>query len=136
MTNFYEFKPHLNRCHILHFNDNKYRFQSRRDKHKFDQGSIFVYSPIARMIVSGRRDEQERENQQSTKIAVETRRTGKGVQGNNVLYDDGQPAADEYLGSKLPELDTGLNSHSDGVSEEPPVVYGNSAKAMYLRSTE
>lgn len=24
-TNFYEFKPHLERCHLLHFNDNKYR---------------------------------------------------------------------------------------------------------------
>lgn len=61
MMNHYAFKPVLNRCHMLHFNDNKYRFQLIRDhgtkkRVKFafthDNGDITAYNPIARMFSS------------------------------------------------------------------------------------
>ena len=28
------------RCHLMHFNDNKYRFQSKRTKHTYDKGDV------------------------------------------------------------------------------------------------
>ncbi len=40
MINGFEYKPLLNKCHILHFNDNKYRFESSKGKHESDRGDV------------------------------------------------------------------------------------------------
>ena len=50
MMNNMEYKPYPQRCHLLHLNDNKYRFQSRRNKHAYDRGSITAPSPVADML--------------------------------------------------------------------------------------
>lgn len=50
MFNHLQYKPMLDQCHLLHLNDNKYRFQSRRQKHMHDKGSINSYSPIAELF--------------------------------------------------------------------------------------
>lgn len=64
MTNNLAYKPVLYRCHLLHFNDNKYRFQlirahGKRGKHKelldmlvfeHDHGNIQDYNPIAVLL--------------------------------------------------------------------------------------
>lgn len=46
MQNNYEYRPNLKKCHLLHFNDNKYRFQSRRMKHQYDRGDVTAVNPI------------------------------------------------------------------------------------------
>lgn len=46
MQNGYSYKPSLDKCHIFHLNSNKYRFQSRRDKHVNDLGDIQKISPL------------------------------------------------------------------------------------------
>ena len=40
MHNGFLYKPDLNKCYLMHLNTNKYRFQSRRDKHIHDKGNI------------------------------------------------------------------------------------------------
>ena len=50
MINGFEYKPVLNKCHLMHYNDNKYKFQARREKHVNDKGSIFEPSPIVPMM--------------------------------------------------------------------------------------
>lgn len=50
MINGFEYKPMLKRCHILHFNDNKYRFQSSRSKRAHDFGSIDEYCPLVSLF--------------------------------------------------------------------------------------
>ncbi len=47
MINGFEYKPLLKRCHLMHFNDNKYKFQVRREKHANDHGDITEINPIA-----------------------------------------------------------------------------------------
>ena len=47
MINGFEYKPNLEKCHLLHLNDNKYRFQSKRDKHVHDKGDVAKHSPLA-----------------------------------------------------------------------------------------
>jgi len=51
MQNFFEYKPMLRKCHLVHLNDNKYRFQSKRTKHAFDKGDVTHVSPMAKMLV-------------------------------------------------------------------------------------
>lgn len=46
MINGFAYAPKLHRCHLLHFNDNKYRFQSKREKHKNDRGNVMDSCPI------------------------------------------------------------------------------------------
>lgn len=55
MQNFYEYKPMLKKCHLMHFNDNKYRFQSRRTKHVYDKGDVTVPSPLAKLLAGEKR---------------------------------------------------------------------------------
>lgn len=50
MQNFFEYKPALKRCHLIHLNDNKYRFQSKRTKHVYDKGDVTQLSPITKML--------------------------------------------------------------------------------------
>jgi hypothetical protein len=52
MQNGYEYKPAMKRCHLMHFNDNKYRFQSNRSKpkHLYDRGNVSVVSPLAKLF--------------------------------------------------------------------------------------
>jgi hypothetical protein len=50
MNNGYAFKPVLDKCHLLHFNDNKYRFQSNRDKGNADKGDVTQFSPPVAML--------------------------------------------------------------------------------------
>jgi len=50
MINGFEYKPVLNKCHLMHYNDNKYKFQARREKHVNDKGSTFEPSPIVAMM--------------------------------------------------------------------------------------
>jgi hypothetical protein len=40
MMNGYEYKPMPKKCHLMHLNNNKYRFESRRAKHVHDKGNI------------------------------------------------------------------------------------------------
>eukprot|EP00601_Ochromonadales_sp_CCMP2298_P002646 CAMPEP_0173181470 /NCGR_PEP_ID=MMETSP1141-20130122/7298_1 /TAXON_ID=483371 /ORGANISM="non described non described, Strain CCMP2298" /LENGTH=273 /DNA_ID=CAMNT_0014104453 /DNA_START=172 /DNA_END=993 /DNA_ORIENTATION=+ len=40
MQNGMDYKPHPNRCHLMHLNDNKYRFQSNRQKYIYDRGNV------------------------------------------------------------------------------------------------
>lgn len=60
MINHLSFKPVLNKCHLIHLNDNKYRFQLIRTHSKkgkkhamenfifeHDNGNITAYNPIA-----------------------------------------------------------------------------------------
>jgi hypothetical protein len=47
MQNNFNYQPLLNKCHLLHFNDNKYRFQSRRMKHQYDKGDVTAVNPMA-----------------------------------------------------------------------------------------
>ena len=51
MQNGFAFRPFTDKCHLLHFNDNKYRFQSRREKHLYDLGSVQEPCPIHKMYV-------------------------------------------------------------------------------------
>ena len=46
MINGFEFKPVLSKCHLMHFNDNKYRFQSNREKHVNDKGDVTIVNPV------------------------------------------------------------------------------------------
>lgn len=50
MQNHFEYKPMLKRCHLMHFNDNKYRFQSKRTKHVYDKGDVTQPSPLAKLL--------------------------------------------------------------------------------------
>jgi hypothetical protein len=34
----------------MHFNDNKYRFQSKRTKHQYDKGYVTIPSPLMNLI--------------------------------------------------------------------------------------
>ena len=54
MQNNYEYRPVLRKCHLMHFNDNKYRFQSRRTKHQYDRGDITAINPIAVLLATDR----------------------------------------------------------------------------------
>lgn len=47
MMNGHTYTPHLNKCHLMHFHHNKYRFQSGRMKHKLDRGNLFNLNPMA-----------------------------------------------------------------------------------------
>ena len=50
MINGFEYKPILDRCHLMHFNDNKFLFQSRREKHANDHGNIQEYNAVAKLF--------------------------------------------------------------------------------------
>lgn len=50
MMNGMEFRAIPEKCHLIHLNDNKYRFQSRRMKHAQDHGSLSEYVPIVSML--------------------------------------------------------------------------------------
>jgi hypothetical protein len=50
MQNGYAFRPVLDKCHLMHFNDNKYRFQSRREKHVHDKGDVFEPNPLVKIF--------------------------------------------------------------------------------------
>jgi hypothetical protein len=50
MINGFEYKPVLDKCHLMHYNDNKYKFQSRREKHVNDKGDIFAPTPIVALL--------------------------------------------------------------------------------------
>ena len=50
MMNGYEFRAIPEKCHLIHLNDNKYRFQSRRMKHSQDKGSLSEYVPLVTML--------------------------------------------------------------------------------------
>lgn len=52
MMNGYEYKPMPKRCHLMHFNDNKFRFQSKRLKHAQDRGSVLDANPAGQMFAS------------------------------------------------------------------------------------
>jgi hypothetical protein len=47
MMNGFEYRPIPERCHLVHLNDNKYRFQSRRGKRTSDRGEITAHSTVA-----------------------------------------------------------------------------------------
>jgi len=53
MINGFEYKPMLKRCHLMHFNDNKYKFQARREKHANDHGSVDETNPIVAALYRG-----------------------------------------------------------------------------------
>ncbi len=50
MQNFYEFRPMVRKCHLMHFNDNKYKFESKRKKHVNDKGDVTAPSPLAILL--------------------------------------------------------------------------------------
>jgi len=55
MMNGYSFKPHIDKCHLMHLNDNKYRFQSKRLKKKdgstaYDNGDITQPNPSSTLL--------------------------------------------------------------------------------------
>lgn len=50
MQNGITFHPMLDRCHIMHLNDNKYRFQSNRQNHVHDQGDVTQFCPLASLL--------------------------------------------------------------------------------------
>ena len=50
MQNFFEYVPKLRRCHLVHLNDNKYRFQANREKHVHDKGNVEEVNAIAFMF--------------------------------------------------------------------------------------
>lgn len=50
MHNWNAFHPVLNRCHLMHFNDNKYRFQSKRQHHHHDHGNIAEPGPLSFLL--------------------------------------------------------------------------------------
>jgi hypothetical protein len=50
MINGFEYKPLPNRCHLMHLNDDKFAFQSNREKHVNDLGSVTETNPIAAMF--------------------------------------------------------------------------------------
>lgn len=50
MQNGYQYYPVLRRCHLMHLNDNKYRFQSSRQKHVNDKGDVTQPSPLAALL--------------------------------------------------------------------------------------
>ena len=50
MINGFSYAPKLHRCHLLHFNDNKFRFQSNREKHVNDRGDVNMPCPIHRLF--------------------------------------------------------------------------------------
>jgi hypothetical protein len=52
MINGFAYAPKLHKCHLLHYNDNKYRFQSNREKHVNDRGSVEVPNPIHTLFVN------------------------------------------------------------------------------------
>jgi hypothetical protein len=52
LINGFEYKPLVDKCHLLHLNDEKYLFQSRREKHINDKGSIFEENGVAMMLKS------------------------------------------------------------------------------------
>lgn len=50
MQNFFEYRPVLRRCHLMHLNDNKYRFQSKRTKHAYDKGDVTKVNPLYTLL--------------------------------------------------------------------------------------
>lgn len=50
MINGFEYKPLTNRCHLMHLNDDKFAFQSNREKHTNDKGDIKEENPVAKMF--------------------------------------------------------------------------------------
>eukprot|EP01038_Epipyxis_sp_PR26KG_P008885 gene8885-11984_t len=51
MINGFEYKPLLRKCHLMHFNDNKYRFQSKRNKFVYDKGDVTEYNALAKLFM-------------------------------------------------------------------------------------
>lgn len=35
----------------MHFNDNKYKFQSKRSKHVYDKGDVTAYNPLVKLFL-------------------------------------------------------------------------------------
>ena len=52
MINGFEYKPLPNRCHLMHLNDDKYAFQSNREKHRNDLGDVKETSVLAAMFAT------------------------------------------------------------------------------------
>lgn len=50
MQNGITYHPQVDRCHLMHFNDNKYRFQSNRQNHVHDQGDVTQPSPLSALL--------------------------------------------------------------------------------------
>jgi hypothetical protein len=50
MQNGFDYRPILKKCHLMHFNDNKYRFQSKRTKHTYDRGDVTQASALATLL--------------------------------------------------------------------------------------
>lgn len=50
MQNGITFHPMVDRCHLMHFNDNKYRFQGNRQNHVHDQGDVTQPCPLAPLL--------------------------------------------------------------------------------------
>jgi hypothetical protein len=36
----------------MHFNDNKYRFQSKRSKYAYDLGDVTVHNPLVKLFLN------------------------------------------------------------------------------------
>lgn len=34
----------------MHFNDNKYKFQSKRSKHVYDRGDVTMHNPLVKLL--------------------------------------------------------------------------------------
>jgi hypothetical protein len=50
MQNGITYSPQVDRCHLMHFNDNKYRFQSNRQNHVHDNGDVTQFSPLSTLL--------------------------------------------------------------------------------------
>lgn len=51
MMNGFEYRPIPKKCHLMHLNNNKYRFQSRRLKHAQDKGNITQPNPLSALFL-------------------------------------------------------------------------------------
>jgi len=69
MINGFSYSPKLHRCHLLHFNDNKYRFQSKREKHINDRGSAETPSIIYSLYLNSADSPATQRKQASTPSA-------------------------------------------------------------------
>lgn len=52
MMNHLTYKPMPNKCHLMHLNDNKFRFESNRGKGKDDKGSVLIPAPVSKLFAS------------------------------------------------------------------------------------
>ncbi|RYY72751.1 hypothetical protein EON63_20450 [archaeon] len=55
MQNDFDYRPYPRKCHMLHLNDNKYRFQSKRTKHVYDKGDVNLPCPVVTMLENEKR---------------------------------------------------------------------------------